>query len=122
MLEILIPALGKINEMSYHIQVERGATMTILAALRYKQNEGNYPEDLNELIAADYLKELPIDAFSGRPLVYKKTDDNFILYSVGLNFTDDGGESGKDRKGRVRSWRNNGDMVFWPVPKSEVKQ
>jgi len=122
LLEILTPALGRINEISYRIQVDIGATVTILAALRYKQNVGNYPQGLNELINAGYLKELPMDAFSGRPLVYKRTDDNFILYSVGLNFTDDGGESGKDTKGRVRKWRSNGDTVFWPVPKSQLKQ
>jgi len=122
LLEILTPAIGRINEISYRIQVDVGATVTILAALRYKQNVGNYPQSLNELINAGYLIELPMDAFSGRPLVYKRTDDNFILYSVGLNYTDDGGESGKDTKGRVKKWRSDGDAVFWPVPKLQLKQ
>jgi hypothetical protein len=55
-------------------------------------------------------------------LVYKKTDDNFILYSFGPDFKDDDGVSAKDSKGRVRPWRDNGDTVFWPLPKSDIKQ
>jgi hypothetical protein len=47
-----------------------------------------------------------------KPLVYKKTDDNFILYSVGPNFTDDGGEPGKGKSGRIKNWTDNGDTVF----------
>ena len=58
-----------------------------------------------------------MDAFSEKPLVYKKTDDDFILYSVGFNFTDDGGEFSKDRRGNIRKWGENGDTVFWPVIK-----
>jgi hypothetical protein len=121
LLEILTPALGRINEMSYQIQVKLGATVAILAALRYKQNMGNYPEDLNELIAADYLKELPIDPFSDKPLVYKKTDDSFVLYSLGPDFDDDGGvENPKDSQKRRQE--GPGDAVFWPMPKLQLKQ
>jgi hypothetical protein len=76
---------------------------------------------LNQLVTAGYLKQLPMDSFSDKPLVYKKTEDNFILYSVGPDFKDDGGEPGRDRKGRVRLWVGEGDVVFWPQPESELK-
>ena len=90
--------------------------------MRYKNDKGLYPEKLQELITTGYLKELPMDSFSDKPLVYKKTDDNFILYSVGHNFKDDDGVSGKDSKGRAKPWRDNGDTVFWPLPKSDIKR
>jgi len=61
------------------------------------------------------LKALPIDPFSDKPLVYRRTEDGFILYSVGPNFEDDGGVVGKDEKGRVKMWADEGDAVFWPV-------
>ena len=67
------------------------------------------------LVAAGYMKELPIDTYSDKPLVYKKTEDDFILYSVGHNFIDDGGVPGTGRDGKVRSWAANGDEIFWPV-------
>jgi len=47
--------------------------------------------------------------------VYRKTDSGFTLYSVGLNFTDDGGVPGKDSKDKPILWsEKDGDAVFWP--------
>jgi hypothetical protein len=83
---------------------------------------GQYPQNLNQLVTAGYLRQLPIDHFSDKPLVYRKTEDDFILYSVGHNFIDDGGLSSKDRKGQDALWRVDGDTVFWPVPESDIKQ
>lgn len=88
-----------------------------MAILRYEKDNRGYPADLDELVTVGYLSELPIDPWSDKPLVYKKTDDGFLLYSFGLNFIDDGGELGKDKKGKVRLWADNGDAVFWPVRK-----
>jgi len=50
-------------------------------------------------------------------LVYGKTDDNFVLYSVGPNFKDDGGEVVRDEKGRIKKWDDQGDAVLWPPAK-----
>ncbi|MFQ6034642.1 MAG: hypothetical protein ACE5NM_02195, partial [Sedimentisphaerales bacterium] len=86
---------------------------------RWRMEIGEYPASPDELVAAGFLKELPMDPYTDRPLIYKKMDDNFTLYSIGPNFTDDGGEPGRDTKGRISQWRDNGDTVFWPVPKAE---
>jgi len=96
-------------------------TLTIIAILRYKQDIGRYPEDLNELIAKGYLKQLPVDPYSDKSLTYKKTDTDFVLYGFGLNFKDDGGKIFYTDKGRPiwRSTEEGGDMVFWPVPEGE---
>jgi len=115
-LEPLTPAIVRVIEIGHRNKTEVQATITILGLLRHKKDKGYYPENLQELITTGYLKELPIDSYSDKPLNYKKTDDNFTLYSVGPNFTDDGGEPGKDSKGRISKWRDNGDTVFWPVP------
>lgn len=58
-----------------------------------------------------------MDPYSDRPLVYRGTDDGFLLYSVGENFADDGGVPGRDRNGGPDPWRyqDNGDTVFWPI-------
>jgi len=98
------------------------ATVAVLAILRYSKDKGSYPNDLQQLITAGYLKQLPMDCFSDKPLVYRKTDDNFILYSVGPNFTDEGGEYSRDSKGRIKNWLHNGDTVFWPLPKPQLEK
>jgi len=120
-LGILIPAIGRVIEIGDRVPVEVRATLTMIAIFRYKNDTGQYPQNLNQLVADGYLKQLPIDSYSDKPLVYKKTEDNFILYSFGPDFKDDDGVSAKDSKGRARPWRDNGDTVFWPVPKPQVK-
>ncbi len=117
LLSLTVPAFEKIFEVSSRLKPEVEATLTIIATLKYKQEKGQYPQNLDELKQAGYIKEIPVDPFSDKPLVYKKTDDNFILYSVGLNFKDDGGQISRDDKGRAKLWAEEGDAVFWPVQK-----
>jgi hypothetical protein len=122
LLQIFSSAFARINEIANRNKTEVYATVTLLALLRYDKDKGSYPNDLQQLITAGYLKQLPMDPFSDKPLSYKKTEDNFILYSVGPNFTDEGGEYSRDSKGRIKNWLDNGDTVFWPVPKSDIEQ
>jgi hypothetical protein len=115
MLQLLRPAHSQIGQIKWRLTTDRSALLATLAALRYEKENGAYPEDLEELVSRGYLKKLPMDPWSGRPLVYRKTDDGFTLYSVGLNFTDDGGKVEKNDKGKSRVWGDKGDAVFWPV-------
>ncbi len=116
-LKLQTPAHNRINQLAWRLRTGREALLTVLAVLSYEKEKGRYPTSLDELVVAGFLKELPIDSYSDKPLVYKKTDDNFILYSFGPDFKDDGGVSGKDKKGRAKQWMDNGDTVFWPLPK-----
>jgi hypothetical protein len=59
---------------------------------RFRQANGGFPESLNALVPT-YLPETPHDIVTGQPLRYRRTEDgNFLLYSVGWNGEDDGGE------------------------------
>ena len=115
LLKIMSPAIGKVHELTYRVKADVEATSTIAAILRCQQNKGALPTDLNELRQAGYLKQLPLDPFSNQPLVYKRTGEGFTVYSIGLNFIDDGGKWNLDKEGKVRLWADEGDAVFWPV-------
>jgi hypothetical protein len=115
LIQMLLPATARASEIAYRGKMGHEATKTITAILRWRQEKDQYPANLEQLVKAGFLDELPMDAFSDKPLVYKKTGDDFILYSAGFNFTDDGGEYSKDRNGNIRKWGDNGDTIFWPV-------
>jgi len=88
----------------------RDALLTMLVLLQYRYDKGKLPKDLQELLVTDYLPQLPMDPYSDGPLVYKQTGDDFLLYSLGEDFDDDGGTHsnwGRDEQG--------GDYIFWPV-------
>jgi uncharacterized membrane protein len=117
LLQTLAPAVDRASEMAYRGRALHQATVTVLALQQWRLEKNEYPAELDELVTAGYLKELPMDPYSNQSLVYKRTEDNFILYSIGPNFKDDGGQPGKDDKGQVKKWGDNGDTVFWPVQK-----
>jgi hypothetical protein len=56
----------------------------------YKNQTGRYPETLDALVP-DILDEVPIDPFTGKPLIYRLQDGCLLIYSVGSNEKDDEG-------------------------------
>ncbi len=90
---LLIPAIYGTEESVNREQVTYKLMLTGLALSIYKAERGNYPESLDKLVP-DLLSEVPVDDFSGKPLIYKLADDKtgYLLYSVGPNGQDDGGK------------------------------
>jgi hypothetical protein len=60
------------------------------ALAAYQRTGGEYPESLAALVP-DVLSDVPVDPWSGRELVYRRTEDGYVVYSVGDNLSDDGG-------------------------------
>ncbi|MFZ2055280.1 MAG: hypothetical protein WAU81_13925 [Candidatus Aminicenantales bacterium] len=67
------------------------ATKAGLACKIFRNQTGRYPENLASLVP-EILNEVPIDPFTGKPLVYRLQDDGVIIYSIGSNEKDDGGQ------------------------------
>lgn len=68
----------------------RQLVATSFALAAYKSEKGKYPNHLAKLIPS-YVNELPRDYFSGKPPIYKRNHDSYVLYSVGRNQKDDSG-------------------------------
>lgn len=111
-----IPSVYRVIELYQRLKAKESALITIIAILRYKEDKEQFPENLDQLVSAGYLKQLPMDPYSDKPLVYKRLDSNFMLYSLGADFDDDGG-----MHSRWGQYSLGGDQVFWPVQKSEEK-
>lgn len=63
-----------------------------LACRIYRNRNGKFPEKLEALVP-EILDEVPIDPFTGKPLIYKVENSELIIYSFGSNEKDDGGRS-----------------------------
>jgi hypothetical protein len=98
----VIPSLAKKSECDAQLQ----ATRTILALRAYQLTHGNLPANLNALVP-EFLDAVPVDDFDGQPLRYSV--DRKIIYSVGKNLKDDGGD---DRTSQTQSSQNHLDLVF----------
>ena len=120
LLRILAPAHGRVVQLEWRTKTMRLGLMTMLALSRYEKEKSKYPESLDVLVEAGYLKEVPNDPYSDNSLVYKKTDESFILYSFGENLTDDGGQVARLDDGGIKRWASEGDWFFWPVPESQI--
>jgi hypothetical protein len=60
---------------------------------RYRLANGKYPETLHALVP-QFIQTLPHDIVNGEPLKYRRTaDGSFLLYSLGWNETDNGGQA-----------------------------
>jgi hypothetical protein len=84
---------GPMQQCFARRDVTRALLQTDLAIRCYEQKHGHWPPDLQALVPAD-LPALPIDAYSGQPLVYRPGEDDFVLYSVGNGGEDNGGKFG----------------------------
>ena len=115
MLKIQIPAHERVGQIAWRLKSGREALLTVLAVMRYEKEKGGYPAGLDELVESGYLKKLPMDPYSDGPLVYRKTESGFLLYSVGVNLKDDDGEMGLSSRGTPKMYMDDGDWVFWPV-------
>ena len=76
-----------------------------VAALHaYRRETGELPASLEELVPA-YLAAVPVDPFDGKPM--KVDRERGIVYSVGRDGVDDGGDEGSKE-----SWEKAKDVVF----------
>jgi len=113
-------ALRKCLKRVLLAEVARQLAITAIGLNRYRLRMGAYPSELSAL-APDFLPVTPLDPVDGQPLRYRlNPDGSFILYSVGEDGIDDGGDlSPKARtvQSKSRSWAEGWDLV-WPEPAS----
>jgi len=80
--------------------MQRELTRVALALAVYKQETAEYPAALEALVGAGrVLTEIPKDGFTDLPLKYRRDGAGYVLYSVGGNLKDDGGDGKVDDKG-----------------------
>jgi hypothetical protein len=102
----MLPAVGATLARKAQSDAQLQATRTILALRAYQLTHGNLPTDLNALVP-EFLDEVPADDFDGQPLRYSA--ERKIVYSVGKNLKDDGGD---DRGSEAPESERHLDLVY----------
>jgi hypothetical protein len=107
-------------------EVQRRLIITAIALERYRGKHSSYPKALPEL-APEFLKNPLPDFMDGQPLRYRLTEDgHFILYSIGLDCVDDGGQMPSHERQRPPDFGTEGmgappkGDIVWPLPASTV--
>jgi hypothetical protein len=88
---LLAPAISKVGEADRRSRAEVRCTVAALAAERYRQAKKDWPGTLNDLVDAGYLLQVPLDPYDAQPLRMKRTADGLVIYSVGADGQDNGG-------------------------------
>jgi hypothetical protein len=100
-------------------EVAKRTVITAIALKRYQLKHGNYPPDLNSLVS-EFVPAVPLDPVDGQPLRYRlKADGMFLLYSIGPNGKDDGGNPALEKYVESSSfyWLNPHALDWvWPQP------
>jgi len=110
---LFIPNVTKAWQTTARNQTMANEAQIVCALERYRLAHGEYPETL-DVLAPQFIEKLPHDIIGGQPLHYRRTaDGKFLLYSVGWNETDDGGQVAPMKDGRIDM--ETGDWV-WRYP------
>jgi hypothetical protein len=110
---MLFPVISRAVEKFAAIQSSVDLARLVCALERYRLAHGEYPETLDAL-APQFIAKVPHDIINGQPLHYRReANGHFILYSVGWNEMDDGGQVVFAKGGSVD--REKGDWV-WQYP------
>lgn len=100
------------------VQSQCTADLAVVALMleRHWLRHGGYPESLDRLDSdlVDSPKGIPKDCITGEPPRYRPTSDgSFVLYYVGWNGSDEGGQVVERAKGAGGADISQGDWV-WP--------
>jgi hypothetical protein len=91
LVRLLMPAFGKMELGCVRSTAELRCATVMLALERYRQATGKWPDSLHSL-APRWIAKVPVDPFDGKPVRYRRFEQGVIVYSVGMDEIDNGGE------------------------------
>ncbi|HVM46784.1 MAG TPA: hypothetical protein VMU04_02105 [Candidatus Acidoferrum sp.] len=106
------PNTQRITTRTVRVETERQLALAAIALKHYQLRHGTLPPSLAAL-TPEFVSAMPYDPMSGKALCYRlKPDGRFLLYSVGEDGKDDGGDA-KPVSGNTYGLWEGRDWV-WP--------
>ena len=121
LIQAFMPAYDNVRAaLEREIGTQDGVTLAI-AVERFRLANDRLPESLEELMPA-FITEIPLDRVTGQPLKFAVENDGPVIYSVGTDEVDQGGQpeirdSGYRKQVMPFNFDENykGDWVVWPI-------
>ena len=86
----VIPVFSRALESEEKVNARIRAWQIALALTAYLAENGRYPDDLEALRATGW--DLPLDPFTQQDFRYRREGEGFVVWSLGPNMADEGGE------------------------------
>ncbi|HEX5221356.1 MAG TPA: hypothetical protein VFZ59_17460 [Verrucomicrobiae bacterium] len=112
-------------------EARRRLMVTAIALKRFQLRHGSSPASLGELVP-DLLGSVPLDFMDGKELRYRRFEDGrFVLYSVGLDGIDNGGQMWTWEQLRAQRRTRGGYFAYgsfentdlvWPMAANEAEE
>jgi hypothetical protein len=107
---MIMPAVSRLPRIACQAQSAGDMAAIAIASERYRLAAGTLPAALDALVP-QYLAKVPLDPIDRQPLRYRPADGAYVLYSVGANGVDDGGQVAHTGKADVGF--DKGDWVWF---------
>lgn len=115
---MLMPAISVTIRKAAWAQTTIQEVVVACALERYRLEYRQLPDTLDALVP-EFLARVPHDVIDGEPLRYRRiSDGQFVLYSVGANERDDGGQIAWTDK-PPRQDQQQGDWVWFSQPQPQ---
>jgi hypothetical protein len=107
-------------ERALRAETERSIALCAVAIKRFELRHGRLPDKL-EVMVPEFLEVIPVDWMDGKAIRYRPlSGGGFVLYSVGSDGADNGGDS-RIVPGMVtkNGWERRDFLWPMPAPRSE---
>ncbi len=105
-----MPVFARARAAAGRCEATVEAVKAMLALERCRAANGSYPEMLAG--AQGFGCRFGDDPFSGKPFVYRRQGDGYVLYSIGDDLKDNGGKQAGKNTGQ-----SGGTDVVWTMRK-----
>jgi len=91
LLSMMLPSVGRATVAEDRLVMNNRLVDVAFGLSAYRQETGQYPVQLEQLVPK-HLAKIPEDLFVGKPIRYQRKGQGYLLYSVGPNQKDNGGQ------------------------------
>lgn len=107
----MFPAVNKALQRYAEGQADIDQARLACAIEQYRALNHQLPVSLSDLVP-DQLPKLPHDPVNGGSYVYRSNGTDYVIYSLGVDNTDNGGKVEWNEKKPSRRYRDRGDWVW----------